>query len=665
MNSQELRVSRGGRGASGWLLSVAVLTALPACGCSSLYRWVGGDFVGPPEEMAAGLSPGAQRFVAKQLDEIGPEPWVDFHVHLMGAGSGGSGIEIHPSWLGSWNPLRRGRTGVYMSAAGVEDLGNADREFVDRLVALVRTVPKRGKCLIYAMDRFYRDDGTIDPDHTTFYVPNDWALRIADEHPDVFVPVVSIHPYRNDAVADLERLALRGCRFVKWLPNAMNIDPSAERLTPFYAAMVRHGMVLLTHTGRELAVDADDLQKLGNPLRLRKPLSMGVRVVALHAASDGIDIDLDDPARPEVPSFHLLLRLLDEPRWRGLLFAELASTTFDHHVGGPLDTLLERDDLHARIVHGSDYPLPGINVVTRTSRLASDGYITEDEAEWLDEVYGYNPLLFDLLVKRTVRHPSSGRRFEPSVFRVPTDLRDAFATSQADHLEEDAANPRAPIRRRRGTLGGLGSPRIRGIGHAFGGRDDAPRDALDRARDARRGGTRRNPPRSRVGQRLRAHGVGATDPRRSRLAARRTPSRARTSPSAATGRAIRTSPLLALLAGRLSRQLAPPVTHDESRGDADRRASDVTGRGHVGHPLDLLHEPDELQEEPEPEVEEGRHSDPSGPVSDPQEHAQARARERDRVVGDDARDAGARSDQRGGRSRLHERVSENAHDMGG
>ena len=42
--------------------------------------------------------------------------------------------------------------------------------------------------------------------------------------------------------------------------------------------------------------------------------------------------------------------------------------------------------------------------------------MTAREREWLNEIYAYNPLLFDYAVKRTVRHPESGSRFPPDVF---------------------------------------------------------------------------------------------------------------------------------------------------------------------------------------------------------------------------------------------------------
>ena len=195
----------------------------------------------------------------------------------------------------------------------------------------------------------------------------------------------------------------------------MGIDPSSELTEPFYGALRGLDFTLLTHTGRESAIDAHH-QNLGNPLLLRKALDSGVRVVALHSASHGTSADFETPGNKEVPSFDLFLRLMDEPKYEGLLFGEISAMTFFNHLPRPLTVLLERQDLHHRLVNGSDYPIPGVNIATQTKALVREGFITEEERLHLNDIYGYNPLLFDFVVKRTVRHPTSGEKFAPEVF---------------------------------------------------------------------------------------------------------------------------------------------------------------------------------------------------------------------------------------------------------
>jgi uncharacterized protein len=157
----------------------------------------------------------------------------------------------------------------------------------------------------------------------------------------------------------------------------------------------------------------------GNPLRLRVPLSRGVTVVALHAASDGTCRDEDREERGRVPCFDLLLRLMDEPAWRETLFAELSAIAFVNHVGAPLRTLLERDDLQHRLVNGSDYPINALNLVVQTRILVHRGFLDREDGEPLRQIYRYNPLLFDFVLKRSLRHPESGARLADTAFEVP------------------------------------------------------------------------------------------------------------------------------------------------------------------------------------------------------------------------------------------------------
>ena len=52
----------------------------------------------------------------------------------------------------------------------------------------------------------------------------------------------------------------------------------------------------------------------------------------------------------------------------------------------------------------------------QTGTLADLGYLSDEEAALLDEVFGVNPLLFDLVLKRTLRAPGTDQGFDPMVF---------------------------------------------------------------------------------------------------------------------------------------------------------------------------------------------------------------------------------------------------------
>jgi predicted TIM-barrel fold metal-dependent hydrolase len=367
--------------------------------------------------MRAQLSQDSRQLLDRAYADVDPAKLLDYHTHLFGTGEGRSGCYVNERALNWQHPLQRAKFLVYLSAAQVRDEERAESQYLERLVALVRN--HRGRFVILAFDEHRGGDGRVDRDRTEFYVPNDHAISVAARHPDFFVPACSIHPYRPDALAELERCAARGVRIVKWLPNSMGIDPADARCVPFYERMRDLDMLLLTHAGDEAAIEAEDNQYLGNPLRLRAALSAGVKVIATHFAGYGEGEDLDDPARPMVAAWRLLLRMMEDPRWHGLLFADISAATQANRTPEPLATLLMRFDLHARLVNGSDYPLPAVNILIRTRELESLGLISKAERRALNEIYDFNPLVFDFVLKRTLRVlDKDGRehRFAPSVF---------------------------------------------------------------------------------------------------------------------------------------------------------------------------------------------------------------------------------------------------------
>ncbi len=393
------------------------------------YRfWIdqlGGAFHPQPDRAIQALSPQAQRLVDRAFADVDPGRLRDYHVHVIGNDPGAFGTWVNPRMLAWWGLKHKLIGDVYRSGAGITDIDRLDTQYMTRLIYLIRSMPTRGRFFLLAFDRHYRSVGTTDPARTEFYVPNDYVYGLAHNHPDLFTPVVSVHPYRADALDELRHWRERGVRFVKWLPNAQGMDPADPSIRPFYETLKELGMTLLTHVGEEQAVDAKDAQALGNPLGFRPALDLGVTVIMAHAASLGTHIDLDDPDLPEVPSFDLFVRLMETPEYRGRLFADLSAITQSNRLPRPLAELLRRRDLHPRLINGSDYPLPAINVVIRTRDLARFGFITGDQRRWLNEIYYANPLLFDYVLKRTIRHPQTGERFPASVFMVHSELEPA------------------------------------------------------------------------------------------------------------------------------------------------------------------------------------------------------------------------------------------------
>jgi predicted TIM-barrel fold metal-dependent hydrolase len=381
-----------------------------------LIHHVAGAFTHQPEELKGAVSTKAADLIKRSFDDIGPARLVDYHTHIAGVGDGTNGTFVNPKMRTWRHPFHKLKFKIYLSAGAVNDIERSDAQIVDRLRRLITNIEGHGRHRLLAFDKNYRRDGTTNLAKTEFYVPNDYVFDLAAEHPDMFEPVISVNPYRPKALTELERGAQRGARMVKWLPNAMGIDPADELCDPFYQKLKALDLVLLSHGGEEKAVEAQEDQRLGNPLLLRRALDHGVKVIIAHCAGLGDNEDLDDPKRPRVPNFDLFLRLMSERRYEGLLFADISAMTQYNRIGGPLTTMMQREDLHDRLVNGSDYPLPAVNLLIRTSALVRHGYITKDERAWLNEIYDYNPLLFDFVLKRSMKTPGTQQRLPAKVF---------------------------------------------------------------------------------------------------------------------------------------------------------------------------------------------------------------------------------------------------------
>ena len=381
-----------------------------------IIKKLGGAFKHEPEELMDHISHGAKELLEASLKDIDGEFVFDYHTHIVGLGTDCKHCFVHPQSYGFLSPIRRFKFNIYMNASGIKNAEYADQEYVDRLVSLLRNFSFPAKSAILAFDKHYNRDGSENLKKTEFYVPNTYVYNLSNKYPDVFVPVVSVHPYRQDAITEIEKWASKGVKMVKWLPNAMGIDPSNPIIEDYYEVLKQHEMILLSHTGDEQAVHADEDQAFGNPLLLRTPLNHEVRVIMAHCASLGTCKDLDDVAHSNISCFELFLRMMAEKRYENLLYADISSMLQYNRMPEPMRTLLERPELHVRLVNGSDYPLVAINSLIWTRDLANKGFITEEEKNHLNEIYECNPLLFEFVLKRTIRSPESKQTLSAAIF---------------------------------------------------------------------------------------------------------------------------------------------------------------------------------------------------------------------------------------------------------
>jgi len=359
----------------------------------------------------------AHELVQAAWTGLSPDRVWDVHAHLLGDGKSGSGCWINPHMQSIFYPEQYLQRKFIVNGACVDDgASSLDEDYIARLAQLIAEFPAGAGMLLFAFDHTYREDGTVDAPRAAFHVPDRHAAEIAARFPQRFRWVASIHPYRPDALEALDKAVEGGAAAIKWLPSAMAIDPASARCDDFYAALANYDLPLITHAGQERAVKGAHQQQFGNPLRLRRPLDHGVRVVMAHCASMGRDRDLDRGRHGgEVESFSLFERMMGEARYEGRLFADISAMP-QLNRAAHLEKIITRPEWHGRLLNGSDYPLPGVIPLFSVDALVEKGWLKKTEGGVLKQIREYNPLMFDFVLKRSLR--VAGRRLSDSIFET-------------------------------------------------------------------------------------------------------------------------------------------------------------------------------------------------------------------------------------------------------
>ncbi|MDP1659946.1 MAG: amidohydrolase family protein [Methylotenera sp.] len=336
----------------------------------------------------------------------------DCHAHIIGAGDSGGGAWFNPNMENWMHPILKVQKNFYMNG-GCISKDDEDASFVARMVQLASEMPTGYKTMLFAFDWLSDGQGVADKNNAIFHIPNEYAAKIASQYPQYFEWVASIHPYRADALDELDIACANGARAIKWLPTGMNIDPASQRCAKFYQKLHDLNMPIISHAGRESAVQVGD-QAHGNPLKMRNALDAGVRVVLAHCASHGDDKDIDN-GNKAVKSFELFSRLMDTPAYKSLIFGDTSAITLMPHAW-VIKPLLERPDWHARLLNGTDYPLPAILPLISTKELARMGLLQDEHLLFLQTLRNYNPLMFDFAIKRLMQWQNVG--FATQIFET-------------------------------------------------------------------------------------------------------------------------------------------------------------------------------------------------------------------------------------------------------
>jgi hypothetical protein len=216
--------------------------------------------------------------------------------------------------------------------------------------------------VLLAFDAVHDDEGRClplpgpgDKPGSDMYTSNSLVRDVCGRFPDRFLFGASVHPYRPDAVACLEEVFAAGACLLKWLPLHHNIDVANPRSQAVLRRCSELGLPVLVHFGEEFTLATQcpqyrSIRPLLEVLRqLRREDRMPCTIVA-HAATPVLPLGERDSHRALLAA--LTGEFADAP-----LYADLAALA-TWAKAGFLRRLARRPKLHAKLLFGSDFPVP-------------------------------------------------------------------------------------------------------------------------------------------------------------------------------------------------------------------------------------------------------------------------------------------------------------------
>lgn len=216
--------------------------------------------------------------------------------------------------------------------------------------------------VLLAFDTYHTGGGArpAPPEHAgqlgaDIYTSNSLVRAACRARPDRFLFGASVHPYREHAVACVREVAAAGACLLKWLPLHQNIDIADPRTIDVLRCCAEIGLPILVHYNEEFTLRTQHpehlpLTPLLNVLReLRLEHAMPTTIVA-HVATPVTPLGVEHPHRELIAA--LLGEFADAP-----LYSDISALTTWGKIRY-LRAMATRQELHAKLLFGSDFPVP-------------------------------------------------------------------------------------------------------------------------------------------------------------------------------------------------------------------------------------------------------------------------------------------------------------------
>ena len=225
----------------------------------------------------------------------------------------------------------------------------------------LRQMKNVDKVTILAFDKAYLPDGTCLDDtgvQSTMYVSNKHVRELARKERRILFGL-SVHPYRNDALEELEKYHSEAV-LCKLMPSAHLIDftdPAAQpKLEMFYRKLAELKLPLLLHVGVETSIPApkEGYDKFNDPSFIKPALDAGVTVILAHCGCSYFDVLQDNVVDATISLFEMQKN--EKPDWD--LYADISAVFSPFRLKKTVSKIF-RNIPPDRLIYGSDFPNPG------------------------------------------------------------------------------------------------------------------------------------------------------------------------------------------------------------------------------------------------------------------------------------------------------------------
>jgi predicted TIM-barrel fold metal-dependent hydrolase len=269
-----------------------------------------------------------------------------------------------------------------------------ERAFEARLVRAVNGTPELDAAVALAFDAVYTEDGRLDERGTDLWVTNEYVADLSRRHPKLLFGA-SVHPYRPDALAELDRCVAAGAVLLKWLPLVQGMDPASDRCIPFYEALAHHRLPLLSHTGGENSLP-QAFPHYADPQLLLPALRRGVTVIAAHCGTRSHPFNTDF-----LPTFVRMAK--EHERFYGDTAAlDLPTRSYAFEV------ILRDEQVRRKVVHGSDWPI--VSIPPLRAGVGTAMKLLMGESNWIRR---------DVLAKQAMGFDDEYFRRAAAILRMP------------------------------------------------------------------------------------------------------------------------------------------------------------------------------------------------------------------------------------------------------